>query len=82
MSASPAAEVLTAFVVEFVARTRVLPFLHQATGIPLDVVLAGPGLEKLFLDLGQIRETLDLLDQALGRSDLSKALEAELQILR
>jgi hypothetical protein len=35
---------------EFVARTRVLPFLHLETEIPMDVVLAGPGLEELFLD--------------------------------
>lgn len=39
---------------EFVARTRVLPFLHLKTEIPLDVVLAGPGLEELFLD--RVRE--------------------------
>lgn len=32
----------------FVARTRVLPFLHTPTRIPVDVVLAGPGLEDLF----------------------------------
>lgn len=111
---------------EFVARTRVLPFLHPATEIPLDVVLAGPGLEELFLDrarevelagrtipvicpedlvvtkilagrpkdlddvrgilkeqqsrldLDQIRETLTLLEQALGQSDLRPVLEAEL----
>ncbi len=37
-------------VADFVARTRVLPFLHLKTEIPLDVVLAGPGLEELFLD--------------------------------
>ena len=35
---------------DFVARTRVLPFEHVATGMPLDVVLAGPGLEALFLE--------------------------------
>jgi hypothetical protein len=35
---------------EFVARTRVLPLLHRATRMPLDVVLAGPGLEEEFLD--------------------------------
>ena len=29
---------------EFVRRTRVLPFVHVATGMPLDVVLAGSGL--------------------------------------
>lgn len=35
---------------DFVERTRVLPFVHTPTGWPLDVVLAGPGLEELFLD--------------------------------
>ena len=35
---------------EFVRRTRVLPFVHVATGMPLDVVLAGSGLEDEFLD--------------------------------
>jgi hypothetical protein len=34
---------------EFVTRTRVFPFLHHGTGVPLDVVLAGPGLEEEFL---------------------------------
>jgi hypothetical protein len=34
----------------FVARTRVLPFAHEATGIGLDVVLAGPGFEEGFLE--------------------------------
>jgi len=35
---------------EFVNRTRVFPFLHHRTKVPLDVVLAGPGLEEEFLD--------------------------------
>ena len=35
---------------EFVERTRVMPFVHRATAMPLDVVLAGSGLEKEFLD--------------------------------
>ena len=35
---------------EFVNQTRVLPFLHDRTGVPLDLVLAGPGLEEEFLD--------------------------------
>jgi hypothetical protein len=30
----------------FVRATRVLPFLHESTELPLDVVLAGPGLEE------------------------------------
>lgn len=33
----------------FLAKTRVLPFLHTPTGMPLDLVLAGPGIEELFL---------------------------------
>jgi hypothetical protein len=32
------------------ARTRVLPFLHRSTQLPLDLVLAGPGLEEEFLE--------------------------------
>ena len=45
---------------DFVRRTRVLPFVHEATGIPVDIVLAGPGLEQEFvaharmLDLGGV----------------------------
>jgi hypothetical protein len=35
---------------DLVARTRVLPLLHRATEMPLDVVLAGPGLEEEFLE--------------------------------
>ena len=35
---------------DFVARTRVLPFVHPATRLPVDVVLAGPGIEEHFLD--------------------------------
>jgi len=34
---------------DFMERTPVLPFLHRASRIPLDVVLAGPGLEDEFL---------------------------------
>ena len=35
---------------DFIARTRVLPFVHSATRMPVDVVLAGPGIEERFLD--------------------------------
>ena len=34
---------------EFVARTRVLPFTHTASGLGLDAVVGGPGLEEEFL---------------------------------
>lgn len=32
----------------FVAKTRVLPLLHSRSGMPIDLVLAGPGLEENF----------------------------------
>ena len=35
---------------EFIRRTRVLPFRHVPTSLPLDLVLAGPGLEEEFLE--------------------------------
>lgn len=34
----------------FVGRTRVLPLVHRRSGIPVDIVLAGPGLELEFLE--------------------------------
>ena len=34
---------------EFVRRTSILPFVHRPTGMPLDVILAGSGLEDEFL---------------------------------
>jgi hypothetical protein len=34
---------------DFVKRTRVFPFVHRDSKIPVDVVLAGPGLEEEFL---------------------------------
>ena len=34
---------------DFLARTRVIPLLHVETQMPLDVVLAGPGIEEMFL---------------------------------
>lgn len=103
---------------DFVRRTRVMPFVHLPTGMPLDVVLAGSGLEEEFLDravptdvggthvpviersdliiakilagrpkdlddaralwrlhgtdmdAGRIHHTLQLLEEALGQSDL------------
>lgn len=46
---------------DFIDRTRVLPLVHASTGTALDIVLAGPGLEELFLeravthDIGGVR---------------------------
>jgi len=110
----------------FIRTTRVVPLEHRASGLALDVVLAGPGLEDLFLeravpvdvagtvvpfispedlivtkllagrekdiedlrgvlsergsglDVDQIRTTLQLLEDALGQSDLMPVFDAEL----
>ncbi len=34
----------------FITATRVIPVVHRATKLPLDLVIAGPGLEQQFLD--------------------------------
>ena len=44
MSTSPSKFPLSA------SRTGVFPFLHDRTAVPLDAVLAGAGLEEVFLD--------------------------------
>jgi hypothetical protein len=40
----------------FVEATRVLPFVHRGSRMPVDVVLAGPGLEEQFLARAEERE--------------------------
>lgn len=40
----------------FIADTRVVPMLHRATALPVDIVLAGPGLEEQFLQRAGVRE--------------------------
>ncbi|XYH97269.1 nucleotidyl transferase AbiEii/AbiGii toxin family protein [Sorangium sp. So ce1128] len=42
--------------IAFTHRTRVLPLLHLATGVAADVVIAGPGLEELFLERAQLHD--------------------------
>jgi hypothetical protein len=111
---------------DFVRRTRVLPLVHVASGLAVDIVVAGPGLEDEFLAravrvtigsvaipvisaedllvtkvlagrpkdlddirgvlaergerlaLDQVRQTLRLLEAALGQSDLLPVLDAEI----
>jgi len=41
-------ELRVADIAGFVEATRVLPFVHRESRIPVDVVLAGPGLEEQF----------------------------------
>lgn len=55
---------------EFVRLTRVLPFLHVATGMPLDVVLSGSGLEEAFLDRAEILEIGDVRVPTINAEDL------------
>lgn len=55
---------------EFVARTRVLPFEHRATRWPLDVVLAGPGLEEAFLAAARPIDVAGTLVPVLAPEDL------------
>lgn len=35
---------------DFIRQTRVMPLQHEPSGLPLDLVLAGPGLEDAFLE--------------------------------
>jgi hypothetical protein len=46
----------------FIAATRVIPVVHRATKLPVDLVLAGPGLEQRFLDEVQL--------QRIGKRDI------------
>lgn len=110
---------------DFIRQTRVLPLEHGRSGLALDLVLAGPGLEDAFLEravrvdvsgtaipfispedlivtkvlagrakdiedirgilaergnqlrVDQVRETLAILEDALGQSDLRPVFEAE-----
>ncbi len=41
---------------DFVRRTRVMPFVHLSTAMPLDVVLAGSGLEEEFLGRARLTD--------------------------
>ncbi len=69
---------------DFVQRTRVMPFAHVATGMPVDVVLAGSGLEDEFLyrakttDIGGTRVPLiDVADLIIGKVLAGRPKDAE-----
>ena len=55
---------------DFVRRTRVLPFFHTTTGMPLDVVLSGPGIEDEFLARARVLDIGGLRVPTLDPSDL------------
>lgn len=54
----------------FAARTRVVPMEHPATGFPVDVVIAGPGLEEVFLARSRTLELGDLRLPFISPEDL------------
>jgi hypothetical protein len=54
----------------FVQQARVIPLVHRATGLPVDIVLAGPGLEEEFLDRAEIRSIDDVPVPVVEVSDL------------
>ena len=60
---------------DFVRRTRVMPFVHVATGMPLDVVLAGSGLEDDFLERAKV---VDLGGAAARVIDLADLIIAKI----
>ena len=55
---------------EFVRRTRVMPFVHGPTAMPLDIVLAGSGLEDEFLDRAVPTEVGSVVVPLIERGDL------------
>jgi hypothetical protein len=55
---------------DFVARTRVLPMIHGPTAINVDVVLAGPGIEELFLQRAEQREVDGVVVRVACAADL------------
>jgi hypothetical protein len=59
-----------ASVEDFVERTRVLPVVHRASHIPVDLVLAGPGLEEQFFAGAERRRIGDALVPVASAEDL------------
>jgi hypothetical protein len=55
---------------EFVRRTRVLPLVHTASTMPVDVVLGGAGLEQHFCDRARRIALGDLVVPVLRPDDL------------
>jgi hypothetical protein len=54
----------------FLARTRVLPLVHGPTQLPVDLVLAGPGLEEEFLARARRQAVDGVLVPVVDVSDL------------
>jgi len=54
----------------FVEATSVLPFFHHPTALPLDLVIAGSGLEALFLDRAERRDLGGVVVPVISAGDL------------
>jgi hypothetical protein len=54
----------------FVRRTRVIPFVHRRSAMPLDIVLAGSGLEDEFLNRAVMTRIADTDVPVIDVSDL------------
>lgn len=55
---------------DFVERTRVLPVVHTSSGIAGDIVLAGPGLEEMFLERSHVQDLLGVAVPIASPEDL------------
>jgi len=54
----------------FLAQTRVLPLVHEPSALPVDLVLAGPGLEEEFLARAHRLAVDDVVVPVVDLSDL------------
>ena len=54
----------------FIQQTRVIPFQDSTGGMSVDIVLAGPGLEELFLDRIQKKSLEEILVPIISPEDL------------
>jgi len=54
----------------FADETRILPLLHRASRMPVDLVLAGPGLEERFLARAELRDIEGVAVPLASREDL------------
>lgn len=55
---------------DFVRRTRVMPFVHLATAMPVDIVLAASGLEDEFLERARVVDLGGTSVPLIGPEDL------------
>lgn len=55
---------------DFIERTRVLPMQHRATGMGVDIVLAGPGPEETFLSRAHLTRFGDVTVRIASPTDV------------